>query len=251
MLTPSAGADRGGASRRSAVCGARIARHDRRDDARVDARDMRRNGRCWSRPPTMRCSTPRPSTNSARAQGADVAIGVVERRNLMRRLPRPKRTWLRFRGGAYTGANLFALRSPQVAPAIELWRSVEQDRKKAWRVMSMLGPLVLLGARCGCSASTRCSRQIGRQAWARAQGGAAVATRWPASMSTSPRTTCSSKRYWRAGHERSRDLRHGPDRHASARPTRRSCCIARSTARRGGCCSCRSWRCRCSLMRRG
>jgi GTP:adenosylcobinamide-phosphate guanylyltransferase len=77
------------------------------------------------------------------SKGADVAIGVVERANLMRRLPATKRTWLPFRGGAYTGANLFALRSRQVAPAVELWRSVEQDRKKAWRVMSMLGPLML------------------------------------------------------------------------------------------------------------
>ena len=76
-------------------------------------------------------------------KGADVAIGLVERANLLRRLPATKRTWLPFRGGAYTGANLFALRSRQVAPAVELWRSVEQDRKKAWRVMSILGPLML------------------------------------------------------------------------------------------------------------
>lgn len=77
------------------------------------------------------------------SDGTDVAIGVVERANLMRRLPATKRTWLAFRGGAYTGANLFALRSRKVAPAVELWRSVEQDRKKAWRVMSILGPLML------------------------------------------------------------------------------------------------------------
>ena len=77
------------------------------------------------------------------SDGTDVAIGVVERANLMRRLPATKRTWLAFRGGAYTGANLFALRSRTVAPAVELWRSVEQDRKKAWRVMSILGPLML------------------------------------------------------------------------------------------------------------
>jgi GTP:adenosylcobinamide-phosphate guanylyltransferase len=76
--------------------------------------------------------------------GADVAIGVVERANLLSRLPETERTWLKFRGGAYTGANLFALRSPAVRPAIELWRSIEQDRKKAWRVMSLLGPAVLL-----------------------------------------------------------------------------------------------------------
>jgi hypothetical protein len=78
------------------------------------------------------------------AAGADIAIGLVERKNLLGRLPQTKRTWLKFRGGAYTGANLFALKSPAVRPAIELWRSVEQDRKKAWRVMSVLGPAVLL-----------------------------------------------------------------------------------------------------------
>jgi GTP:adenosylcobinamide-phosphate guanylyltransferase len=78
------------------------------------------------------------------ADGADIAIGVVERTNLLRRLPQTERTWLKFRGGAYTGANLFALRSPDVRPAIELWRSVEQDRKKAWRVIALLGPAVML-----------------------------------------------------------------------------------------------------------
>jgi GTP:adenosylcobinamide-phosphate guanylyltransferase len=80
------------------------------------------------------------------AAGSDVAIGVVERANLLARLPKTERTWLKFRGGAYTGANLFALSSPAVRPAIELWRSVEQDRKKAWRVISLLGPGVLLCA---------------------------------------------------------------------------------------------------------
>ena len=78
------------------------------------------------------------------AAGADIAIGCVERGALMRRLPNTRRTWLRFRGGAYTGANLFALASPKVAPAIALWRSVEQDRKKAWRIISLLGPIMLL-----------------------------------------------------------------------------------------------------------
>ena len=76
--------------------------------------------------------------------GADVALGVVERANLIRRLPQARRTWLKFRGGVYTGANLFALRSPAVAPAIDLWRSVEKDRKKAWRIISLLGPTTLM-----------------------------------------------------------------------------------------------------------
>lgn len=74
----------------------------------------------------------------------DIAVGVVERANLLHRLPDTERTWLKFRGGAYTGANLFVLRSPAVRPAIELWRSVEQDRKKVGRVIALLGPLTML-----------------------------------------------------------------------------------------------------------
>ena len=79
------------------------------------------------------------------ADGADLAVGVVERANLLRRFPQAKRTWLKFRGGAYTGANLFALGSPRVAGAIELWSSAENERKKGWRVVALLGPLVLIG----------------------------------------------------------------------------------------------------------
>jgi GTP:adenosylcobinamide-phosphate guanylyltransferase len=82
----------------------------------------------------------------AKAQGADLAIGVVERKPLLARLPATKRTWLSFRGGAYTGANLFALGSANALPAIERWRAVEQDRKRGWRVLAALGPALLLGA---------------------------------------------------------------------------------------------------------
>ena len=81
-----------------------------------------------------------------RAGNADLAIGVVERRALRARLPGSKRTWIEFRGGAYTGANLFAFGSARAAKAVALWRSVEQDRKKGWRLLAALGPAVLLGA---------------------------------------------------------------------------------------------------------
>ena len=81
----------------------------------------------------------------AASGGADIAIGLVERAALLRRLPDSRRTWLKFRGGVYTGANLFALRSPEVAPAVQLWRTVEQDRKKGWRLTSLLGPSILVG----------------------------------------------------------------------------------------------------------
>jgi GTP:adenosylcobinamide-phosphate guanylyltransferase len=82
----------------------------------------------------------------AAAENAELAVGVVERAVLIRRFPDAQRTWLKFRGGAYTGANLFALNSPKAAAAIELWRVVEQDRKKGWRIVALVGPVVLIGA---------------------------------------------------------------------------------------------------------
>lgn len=81
-----------------------------------------------------------------KAEGADVAIGLVSQESLLKRLPETKRTWLRFRGGAYSGANLFLLGSPRVRSALELWRSSEQNRKKAWRMLFTLGLTGFLGA---------------------------------------------------------------------------------------------------------
>lgn len=82
----------------------------------------------------------------AKAAGADLAIGLVERTPLIARLPDTQRTWLKFRGGAYSGANLFAFGSREAAKAVALWRSVEQDRKKGWKMIAALGPSVLMGA---------------------------------------------------------------------------------------------------------
>ena len=81
-----------------------------------------------------------------RSSRCDISIGLVERRPLMKRLPGVRRTWLRFRGGAYSGANLFQLRTAKSAAAIKLWRAIERDRKKSLRVLWQLGPSLFLGA---------------------------------------------------------------------------------------------------------
>jgi GTP:adenosylcobinamide-phosphate guanylyltransferase len=80
------------------------------------------------------------------AAGADVAMGLVEKKALDARLPQTRRTWIRFRGGAYSGANLFAFGSREAASAVALWRQVEQDRKKGWRMIAALGVPLLLGS---------------------------------------------------------------------------------------------------------
>ena len=82
----------------------------------------------------------------AGAGAADVAFGVVERRVVLAAHPDNRRTWLKFRGGAWSGANLFALRGAAAAPALALWSGVEKDRKSGWRLIWQLGPGLLAGA---------------------------------------------------------------------------------------------------------
>ncbi|MFL6734951.1 MAG: nucleotidyltransferase family protein, partial [Sphingomicrobium sp.] len=74
-----------------------------------------------------------------RSARSDLAIGVVSKGRLLNRLPETQRTWIPFKGGAFTGANLFVLRSDKVVAALEAWRSVEQDRKKAWKLIRSMG----------------------------------------------------------------------------------------------------------------
>ena len=82
----------------------------------------------------------------AKADGADLAIGLVEQGVMRARFPAATRTWIGFKGGRYSGANLFTVASAKVLPVVERWRSVEQDRKRGWRVLAALGPALLLGA---------------------------------------------------------------------------------------------------------
>lgn len=77
---------------------------------------------------------------------ADIAAAMVERRVLTRAFPESRRTWLRFRGGAWSGANLFWLGSTHAARVLEKWREIEQDRKKGWKIVLAFGPALLLAA---------------------------------------------------------------------------------------------------------
>lgn len=82
----------------------------------------------------------------ARVGDADIAAAMVERGVLMPAYPQSRRTWLKFRGGAWSGANLFWLGTPRAAGALRKWSEIEQDRKKGWKIVSAFGPVLLLGA---------------------------------------------------------------------------------------------------------
>jgi GTP:adenosylcobinamide-phosphate guanylyltransferase len=81
---------------------------------------------------------------AAEALGADVAAGLVSKAVVEARIPTTRRTYLRFRGGAYSGANLFAFRTVAGRRAAEFWRRLEQERKRPWRIARAFGPGLLV-----------------------------------------------------------------------------------------------------------
>ena len=81
--------------------------------------------------------------DNARGQ-SDMAIGLVEKKYLDEKHPNSKRTYLPFRETKLSGANLFAFMSPKTIKAIEFWGSIEQQRKKPWRLFAQFGFLNLV-----------------------------------------------------------------------------------------------------------
>lgn len=82
----------------------------------------------------------------AEARGADIAVAMVEHATLLARYPDSRRTWLKFRDGWWSGANIFWFGSARARPVLALWQDVEQDRKKGWKILAAFGPLALIGA---------------------------------------------------------------------------------------------------------
>jgi GTP:adenosylcobinamide-phosphate guanylyltransferase len=97
------------------------------------------------------------------SNGADLAVGMVERTEFSKRFPNNRRTWLKFRDGQWSGANLFLIGSGDIQPLLDIWRTVEQDRKKGWRLIGAFGPWLLARAVVGQIALKRAIADIGRR----------------------------------------------------------------------------------------
>ena len=74
----------------------------------------------------------------------DVAVLLASRETIEHDVGDTERTYLRFSDGAWSGCNLFYLATPRAAAAITLWQRVESDRKRPWRIVLRLGPILLL-----------------------------------------------------------------------------------------------------------
>jgi len=75
---------------------------------------------------------------------ADLAVGVVAESVIRAHYPSTTRTYLRFREGGYSGANLFAFRSERARQAADFWIRAEAFRKQPWRLAKAFGPITLL-----------------------------------------------------------------------------------------------------------
>jgi GTP:adenosylcobinamide-phosphate guanylyltransferase len=76
---------------------------------------------------------------AARAAGEDVAVGLARFDRVAAAFPESRRTVLRFRDGGYCGCNLFAFLTARGREVAALWRRVEQDRKRPWRMVRIVG----------------------------------------------------------------------------------------------------------------
>jgi molybdopterin-guanine dinucleotide biosynthesis protein A len=80
------------------------------------------------------------------SSSADVAVGMVERATILAAYPENKRTWIKLSGGAWSGANLFALSGEAARRALTLWVDAEKDRKQLFKLFWHFGPMIALRA---------------------------------------------------------------------------------------------------------
>ncbi len=82
---------------------------------------------------------------SAVPAGAAAAAALARSETVLAAYPDARRTWLRFRDGAFSGCNLFLLAEAEgAAKAVGFWRRVEAERKRPLAMARLLGPLALL-----------------------------------------------------------------------------------------------------------
>ena len=73
------------------------------------------------------------------------AAALARRETVLAAFPDTRRTWLRFRDGAFSGCNLFLLAEGDGAGrAVAFWRRVEAERKRPLAMARLLGPLTVL-----------------------------------------------------------------------------------------------------------
>ena len=76
--------------------------------------------------------------------GTDVCAGLTSAQVILARYPDSVRTYLKFRGGMFSGSNLFSLLTAEGIKGPETWCRAEQHRKQPWKIARVFGLGLLL-----------------------------------------------------------------------------------------------------------
>ncbi len=98
--------------------------------------------------------------HQASALGGDVAIGLVPYPAVAARYPKVRRTLLKFSDGPFCTCNLFAFLTPKGRRLVEFWRQLEQERKRPWRLVLVLGAPALVDYLLGRLSTQKVARQV-------------------------------------------------------------------------------------------
>ncbi|MEM9011689.1 MAG: NTP transferase domain-containing protein [Pseudomonadota bacterium] len=120
--------------------------------------------------PMLRAETVASFLQAAEGHGAAAVAGVARAATAAAAPGAPQRTMMRFRDGAVTGCNLFALTRVEAQAAVATWRRLEALRKRPLSLALAIGPLFAARLLTG-----RISRAEGEAAIAR-KAGVAVGT---------------------------------------------------------------------------
>lgn len=99
---------------------------------------------------------------------ADVVTMLASREKVEAAIPGSRRTWLKFSDGQWSGCNLFLLRTNEAKRALLVWRQVEKDRKRPWRIARRIGPVTLSRYLLGRLSSEDAFASLGRKIGIRA-----------------------------------------------------------------------------------
>jgi GTP:adenosylcobinamide-phosphate guanylyltransferase len=81
--------------------------------------------------------------------GCSASAGLASAATIRVAYPETRRTYLRFKGGWFSGCNLFFFQDEGARAAIDFWRRIEAERKRPWRMVRQLGPMALLAFLAG------------------------------------------------------------------------------------------------------
>lgn len=101
------------------------------------------------------------------APEADALLAMARKHTVLAAVPDTQRTWLSLADDAYSGCNLFLLRTAAAGNVVKLWQQLEADRKRPLSLLRRLGVGALLRYLLGRLTLRHALQRLGRISGAR------------------------------------------------------------------------------------